>query len=97
MLAAVAEGFTRGFKAEKNDFRKGMVLGADDYITKPFDDTELLEAIEVRLKKSEFLKKEFQATGEGLNEFLTDARGLEELKKMCEWGLEHHYSHIVFG
>ena len=30
-------------KAEKTDFRKGMGLGADDYITKPYDDVELLE------------------------------------------------------
>ncbi|MCL4168808.1 UNVERIFIED_CONTAM: hypothetical protein GTU68_003829, partial [Idotea baltica] len=36
-------------RVEKEDFRKGMGLGADDYITKPFDDTELLEAIETRL------------------------------------------------
>ena len=40
-------------KTEKNDFRKGMSLGADDYLTKPFDDIELLEAIEIRLKKSD--------------------------------------------
>lgn len=39
-------------KAEKSDFRKGMGLGASDYITKPFDDTELLDAIEIRLKKA---------------------------------------------
>ena len=38
-------------KAEKSDFRKGMNLGANEYITKPFDDTELVEAIEIRLKK----------------------------------------------
>jgi CheY-like chemotaxis protein/CRP-like cAMP-binding protein len=38
-------------KAEKDDFRKGMNLGADDYITKPFTDVELLEAIEIRLEK----------------------------------------------
>ena len=31
-------------KSEKTDFRKGMNLGADDYITKPFDDVELLDA-----------------------------------------------------
>jgi len=31
-------------KAEKSDFRKGMGLGADDYITKPYDDVELLES-----------------------------------------------------
>ncbi|MCA6407955.1 MAG: response regulator, partial [Cytophagales bacterium] len=39
-------------KSEKSDYRKGMELGADDYITKPFDDTQLLNAIEIRLKKS---------------------------------------------
>lgn len=38
-------------KAEKGDFRKGMNMGADDYISKPFTDLELLEAIEIRLSK----------------------------------------------
>lgn len=38
-------------KTELIDMRKGMTLGADDYITKPFDDVELLDTIEVRLKK----------------------------------------------
>ncbi len=32
-------------KAERVDFRKGMEMGADDYLTKPFDDIELLAAI----------------------------------------------------
>lgn len=39
-------------KAEKSDFRKGMHMGADDYIVKPFDGMELLKAIEVRLMKN---------------------------------------------
>lgn len=38
-------------KTELLDIRKGMTLGADDYITKPFDDVELLDTIEVRLNK----------------------------------------------
>jgi DNA-binding response OmpR family regulator len=38
-------------KTEWSDLRKGMTLGADDYITKPFDDIELLDTIEMRLKK----------------------------------------------
>lgn len=38
-------------KAERSDLRKAMEMGADDYITKPFDDMELLTAIESRLKK----------------------------------------------
>ncbi len=40
-------------KAERTDFRKGMEMGADDYLTKPFDDIELLNAIESRLKKKQ--------------------------------------------
>jgi DNA-binding response OmpR family regulator len=38
-------------KTELTDIRKGMTLGADDYIVKPFDDVELLDTIEMRLKK----------------------------------------------
>lgn len=38
-------------KSERTDFRKGMEMGADDYISKPFTEIELLNAIEVRLKK----------------------------------------------
>ena len=44
-------------KAEKSEIRKGMELGADDYLTKPFEDTELLSAIQSRLKKVEALRK----------------------------------------
>jgi CRP/FNR family transcriptional regulator, cyclic AMP receptor protein len=39
-------------KAERSDLRKGMELGADDYITKPFTEFELLTAIESRLEKA---------------------------------------------
>lgn len=38
-------------KTELADVRRGMTLGADDYITKPFDDVELLDTIEMRLNK----------------------------------------------
>lgn len=38
-------------KAERADHRKAMEMGADDFLTKPFDDMELLNAIETRLKK----------------------------------------------
>ncbi len=36
-------------KSEKADMRKGMSMGADDYLTKPFEEMELLNAIEARL------------------------------------------------
>src|SRR5215510_5618663 len=43
-------------KTEKIDIRKGMSMGADDYLTKPFEEMELLNAIETRLKKSDAFK-----------------------------------------
>ena len=43
-------------KAAKADFRQGMELGADDYITKPFTRAELLGAIASRLKKQAAVK-----------------------------------------
>jgi CRP/FNR family cyclic AMP-dependent transcriptional regulator len=61
-------------KAERTDFRKGMEMGADDYITKPFDDIELLNAVEMRLKKTELLKAEFASSIEGINDFLNQAK-----------------------
>lgn len=38
-------------KATKEDMRRGMALGADDYLTKPFTSQELLEAVKVRLER----------------------------------------------
>jgi len=71
-------------KAERSDFRKGMEMGADDYLTKPFDEIELLNAIESRFKKNEILKKEFTKNIQGINDFLNDAKGIESLKKLSE-------------
>ena len=73
-------------KTERNDFRKGMEMGADDYLTKPFDDIELLNAVESRLKKSDILKKDYSKDINGLNEFLNEVKGLEVLQKFTEEG-----------
>jgi CheY-like chemotaxis protein len=70
-------------KAEKADMRKGMSLGADDYLTKPFDDTDLLNAIEVRLRKNDMKFRNYAATEDGLNHFIQDARQVLNLKDLC--------------
>lgn len=43
-------------RTTRSDFRQGMALGADDYVTKPFTTAEILEAIQMRLTKKETLK-----------------------------------------
>ena len=42
-------------KTERSDVRKGMNLGADDYITKPFTEDDLISAIESRMAKMSIL------------------------------------------
>lgn len=42
-------------KVDLKDIRNGMNLGADDYVTKPFDHNELLKIIKLRLEKRAFL------------------------------------------
>ena len=48
-------------KGEKDDLRSGMNLGADDYLTKPVVNADLVRAIESRLRRSEQqMKREFK-------------------------------------
>lgn len=67
-------------KAERSDLRKGMELGADDYLTKPFDDHELLHAIESRLRKKEVQQLFYGQTIEKLDTIISKKDGLTELK-----------------
>jgi DNA-binding response OmpR family regulator/CRP-like cAMP-binding protein len=68
-------------KTERTDVRKGMEMGADDYIMKPFDKIELLNAVESRLKKAESIKKEYEKDIEGLTAFIGDVAGKDAVKK----------------
>jgi len=64
-------------RSELNDFRRGMSLGADDYLTKPFTRAELLEVIATRLAKhaafSELKHKlaEFQQSSSLKDDFIS--------------------------
>lgn len=69
-------------KTERTDLRKGMNLGADDYITKPFEEMELLEAIESRLKKRQRFEAIMDSDDKwkGFQDAVCDLTGLDDLK-----------------
>ncbi|PAW94779.1 transcriptional regulator [Mucilaginibacter sp. MD40] len=69
-------------KAERVDLRKGMEMGADDYLTKPFDDMELLNAIETRLKKKTQQESHYSRSLEQLDQLVSRNNGLAELKQI---------------
>ncbi|MET4108326.1 response regulator [Hymenobacter sp. UYP22] len=67
-------------KTERTDQRRGMELGADDYLTKPFDETELLSAIRGRLGRFRHLQPSYDLQQPGaLTEFLEDAAAVGQL------------------
>ena len=78
-------------KTERTDFRKGMEMGADDYITKPFEDIELLNAVEIRLKKASILKQNYEQSFRGLNQFLNDIKDTRLSSELSEqYDLENY-------
>lgn len=71
-------------KTDRNDVRTGMNLGADDYITKPFDAIDLLKVIEMRLRKNELLKSTVGSNPLDAATFFNESKELKEFKKLKE-------------
>jgi len=69
-------------KTERSDFRKGMEMGADDYLTKPFTDIELLNAVESRLKKIKFQNERAKAS-QHLDDFFNEVKNEDALEKLA--------------
>ncbi len=80
-------------KTERKDIRKGMELGADDYITKPFEESELIGAIESRIARSVILKELSEQEGQQYWTEGLDIRNLEEFKNY----IDDHGREFTFG
>jgi len=70
-------------RTEHKEIRKGMDFGADDYLTKPFEEDELMSAIESRLAKAEILLKMVDSISKR-KEADGDIRNLNELKNLFD-------------
>src|SRR6187549_181266 len=79
-------------KTELADIRKGMTLGADDYITKPFDDVELLDTIETRLNRKKASSGATAAPDLRMISLLTAEQLIEALPQSMLDGETRHVS-----
>lgn len=71
-------------RSERSDVRKGMELGADDYITKPFSEAELLTAIESRLRKSALAKMSSESNLETLDTLYSEVSNKDSLQLLMD-------------
>lgn len=83
-------------KTELKDVRKGMDLGADDYLTKPVKEELLLSAIESRLAKAALLKEQeisvITTTEDEIEDPSKNILDIEDLKNyFCDYGFTKNY------
>jgi CRP-like cAMP-binding protein len=71
-------------KSERNDLRKGMEMGADDYITKPFSDSELINAIRTRLEKVKIQQNQAGKSIETWYQIIADLGTKDEMHNTLE-------------
>jgi CRP-like cAMP-binding protein len=71
-------------KSERTDLRKGMEMGADDYITKPFSDSELINAIRARLEKVRIQQQQGGKAIETWYQIVADLGNKDEMHKALE-------------
>lgn len=77
-------------KSEGTDFRKGMGMGADDYLTKPFEEIDLLDSIESRLAKRKLFSSD-AAKKDTLDDFLTKANQFISLNDLLNHQKKRSY------
>lgn len=83
-------------KTKHKEVRKGMDLGADDYLTKPFEEEDLLNSVETRISKAKIMTDRQSADQGGVEESLSN---LNQLKNFfCDEGevVQFKKDEIVF-
>ena len=71
-------------KAEKSDIRKGMNLGADDYLLKPFDEQSLINSIETRIARNQKIKAQILQAFVGKSVDIDEADKHQDIRSLLE-------------
>ncbi len=71
-------------KTEHKEIRRGMDMGADDYLTKPFEEDDLISAIESRLAKAQLLNHMLEKASNNPAVLEDEMRNLNELKNFFD-------------
>ncbi|MCX6312200.1 MAG: response regulator [Bacteroidetes bacterium] len=69
--------------SQRDVFRKAMDLGADDFLTKPFEGDDLLRIAENKLRKRSLSKSKVEEKEQGLSEFMNDVLSLNEIASLA--------------
>lgn len=93
-------------KTERSEIRKGMDLGADDYLTKPIDKSDLPNAVrkllpEIKLDEGVLIVEEgttlFDMLGQAQGEAPLDTRQTADLDEAIQWMAERKFGTILVG
>lgn len=84
-------------RAAHEDIRRGMILGADDYITKPFTRLDLLQAIQSRLNKKANQERDQQREIDELQHALTQEYEQRMLKTKVVAMFSHDFRNPLAG
>ncbi|MCK6580094.1 MAG: ATP-binding protein [Anaerolineae bacterium] len=77
--------------AERNSMRRGMDLGADDYLTKPFTHAEVLNAVRSRLERTSAHSEQVQAKFALMSSALNEERHKRLLKSRLVAMFSHDF------
>lgn len=101
--AAIPFIFLTG-KSERSEVRLGMELGADDYLTKPFTNEELVRAVQSCLNRQMRLERRYEAQEREIASLKAQLQTAQELAGMSNallqklsQGLRHPISNMTIG